>query len=525
MSYPDFKEGFYLETDASNEALAGVLFQLVDCKRKTISFFAKTLNTAERKYSATEKEAYAIVAEVKYFHHYLFGKEFVVRTDHACLRYLKGCADSKNPRLQRWSLSLQGYSYKVDYIKRIDNVEADYLTRKCDFEVLSVMEMEPPDVYYDVPLREYLENPNCFIHESDHERVTKRARRYKLKDEKLWYDKFGKLLLVPAPEQRNDILKLTHQRTGHANFEVLFGKVLLNFYWPHVYENCREFVQCCPICQKINYDVKKKLDPKKMGTPELFKRFSIDTLLISQGGLLPDIILAVAVEHLTKWTITKILPDRQGFTMASFIYSEIITRFGAPYSILTDNGREFVNQNVEALLTSVHTEHRKSSPKHPQSHGLVEVTNREILRRLRKARLEFPAADIGRLIEFITFQMNCCPKKLTPSQILEIQNDELPDSRLDQIDYLNYLREYVRNETNEDLDKTYEAAEFKNGQNVLLRNFYKKTKLDPTYIGPYRIVKKCYGGCYIIQDDENGVTKVAHYDNLKKWNQRLDGGI
>ena len=58
---------------------------------------------------------------VSKFHKYLYGKEFVVKTDHQPLLFLHN-AQAKNSRVLRWAMSLQPYCCILPYIPRRDNV-------------------------------------------------------------------------------------------------------------------------------------------------------------------------------------------------------------------------------------------------------------------------------------------------------------------------------------------------------------------------------------------------------------------
>ena len=57
LALPDFTQPFYLETDASDTAVGGVLMQ----NHRPIAYFSKSLNTAERNYPTHDRELLAIV--------------------------------------------------------------------------------------------------------------------------------------------------------------------------------------------------------------------------------------------------------------------------------------------------------------------------------------------------------------------------------------------------------------------------------------------------------------------------------
>jgi hypothetical protein len=62
----------------------------------------------------SEQEMLALVWATKQFRCYLFGKQFLVRTDHATLKYLQNFAD-QNSRLMRWSLKLSELDFVVEH--------------------------------------------------------------------------------------------------------------------------------------------------------------------------------------------------------------------------------------------------------------------------------------------------------------------------------------------------------------------------------------------------------------------------
>jgi len=75
---------FILDTDTSSHG--AVLSQEREETEKVIAYFSHVLNKAEKNYCVTRKELLAMVQSIKYFHHYLYGRHFLIHTDHASLR-------------------------------------------------------------------------------------------------------------------------------------------------------------------------------------------------------------------------------------------------------------------------------------------------------------------------------------------------------------------------------------------------------------------------------------------------------
>ncbi len=73
---------FILTTDASNSHVGGVFSQIqTDGSNQPTGYFSKNLNPCETRYSATDKEALAVMLACCNFHHYLWGTRFTVITD------------------------------------------------------------------------------------------------------------------------------------------------------------------------------------------------------------------------------------------------------------------------------------------------------------------------------------------------------------------------------------------------------------------------------------------------------------
>lgn len=102
LRYPDFKKEFIVNT-ASATAVAAILMQEHDGVEHPICYSSRTLNDAERRYSATERECLAVVFAIKSYKVYLTGTHFTIQTDHKPLKYLLTIKDPSS-RLAKWAM-------------------------------------------------------------------------------------------------------------------------------------------------------------------------------------------------------------------------------------------------------------------------------------------------------------------------------------------------------------------------------------------------------------------------------------
>ena len=128
---PDLNKNFTLRTDASDTGVGAVLLQEIAGEMFPVAYASKKLNKSQCRYSVMERECLAVVWAVLKFEPYLYGKEFIIETDHqplTCLRTSKVA----NGRIMRWALALQPYRYRLKVIKGTENVGADYLSRSTE---------------------------------------------------------------------------------------------------------------------------------------------------------------------------------------------------------------------------------------------------------------------------------------------------------------------------------------------------------------------------------------------------------
>ncbi len=140
-----------LYIDASDMGVGAKLAQKDDNGEEcVVSFASKAFNGAEKKWTTMEKEAFAMVWGIQYFHAYVYGQKVVVFTDNKALKWLKNLK-SVNGKLAR----LEQYDFVVAHRPGSQMAHVDALSREpVDFvrvEVLNeteiaLMQMEDPEI-------------------------------------------------------------------------------------------------------------------------------------------------------------------------------------------------------------------------------------------------------------------------------------------------------------------------------------------------------------------------------------------
>lgn len=128
LQYPDFNKPFILTTDASNYALGAVLSQGEIGSDLPISYASKSLSKHDINKPTIEKELLAIHWGINFFRPYLYGRKFIVVTDH---RPLISLFTHRNPssKMTRIRMDLSDYNFEIKYKKGKINTNADALSR------------------------------------------------------------------------------------------------------------------------------------------------------------------------------------------------------------------------------------------------------------------------------------------------------------------------------------------------------------------------------------------------------------
>ena len=145
-------------------------------------------------------------------------------------------------------------------------------------------------------------------------------------------------------------------------------------------------MESCERCQRN----KKKLQ-KQAGVlhpivvePKIWHQVGMDLIGPLQETPRGNKYIVTLTDYFSKWAEAAALPDKCAVGVAKFIYSvrvimiiiiivitfifytQVMCHYGCPKVLITDQGREFVNEVSAQLYSITHTEHRITSAYHPQ---------------------------------------------------------------------------------------------------------------------------------------------------------------
>ena len=191
---------------------------------------------------------------------------------------------------------------------------------------------------------------------------------------------------VPETEQ-GGIVEKCHASPygGHFVGDKTTQKILqLGFYWPTIFKDCFEWVKHCDACQKMgNISRRNKMPLQGILVVQIFYVWGIDFT----GPFPPsfgDIYILLAMDYVSKWVEAISCPKNDTITMVGFIQRNLLSRFGAPRTIISDEGSHFENKVFAKLTSGYGIKHMMDLAYHHQSNEQAEISNREIKKILEK---------------------------------------------------------------------------------------------------------------------------------------------
>jgi hypothetical protein len=313
-------------------------------------------------------------------------------------------------------------------------------------------------------------------------------------------------------------------------------------------------MKTCHTCQvQANLIHTHPTSLQNMATPWPFHTWGLDLIGPINPAFGGYIWILVATEYFTKWVEAIPLRKATGAAIANFIREHIITRFGIPYKLISDNGTPLINKDVREVLEHYRVKHRRSTPYYPQGNGQAKATNRMLLRILSKMVSDYgndwrahlanvlwayrssPKTTTG----FTPFSLVYGTDTISPTELvvpspqvmqgseLEVDANMCAEAQTADLEGLDEVRDLakVRSQRNyQKMTNVYSKALrvriFVEGQMVLKvaefvrRNLSSPSKFSLNWDGPY-IIRKAHGSGYYRLSKSDGTTLADPIN--RKW--------
>lgn len=163
---------------------------------------------------------------------------------------------------------------------------------------------------------------------------------------------------------------------GHFCFQKTYEKIRINYWWPFMYSQIQDLCATCDSCLRCKRPFGQRtapLQPIKIGMP--FERVGMDIL-----GPLPVTItgnkyILIISDYRTKWPEAACLPSIEAPRVAKAFFDLIITRHGAPNTILSDRSTNFLSRLMHEIYVMMNVKKLNTSSYRPQTDGLVGKFN------------------------------------------------------------------------------------------------------------------------------------------------------
>lgn len=509
-----------LTCDASRVGIAAVLSHTVEGVDRPIQFASQKLTSAQMLYPQIEREGLAIVFGLEKFHHYLYGRKFVLVTDNQALSKIfapdKSLPVMTAERIQRWALKLSSYNYSVEWRRSAEN-QADFLSRYPSQE-------NPTDIVEDDRAFVFkIDNLRLPISSTQVARATSRdplfSRVLRLitegwpnklctADLDLWpfFNRkselsvmsgvvmWGNRVVLPVSLQETVLQEL---HVGHLGMSKMKSVARSCVWWPGLDKDIEKTCRDCTACMTNSNDPQVVNHHPWLPTSRPYQRIHIDYAGPLDGGAM----LLVVVDSYTKWPEVCVTKNTSSHSTINLL-RPIFARWGVPEELVSDNGPQFCSAEFQAFTSHLGIIHKRGAPYHPATNGLAERFVQTVKKSLRASLLEGIGLQYG-LDRFLMAYRNA-PHSVTGESPSQLMMGRALRSRLD-VMKPQFMSKQIRVPT------SLEIREFKASDLVWVRCYMGASKWKQgvilSRIGPL---------CYFVEVE--GRKWKRHIDQLKSRN-------
>lgn len=403
-----------VSADASGYGLGAVIMHnFPDGSVKAIQHAARSLSETEKKYAQIEKEALALVFAVRKFHKFIYGRKFVLNTDHKPLITIfkpgNGISAHSANRLQRWGLVLVNYDFEICYVGTKNFGEADALSRLIDARRTCPLEEDTiiANINKEVSIN-FFETANRIpTTAAKVKEATKRDPRLKAamkytisgqwpnmnKDNALYQLlcrkenlsitedclMYGTRIVIPDVMQE-EVLKILH--AGHPGMTKMKNLARRYVYWPEMDKHIETTVRQCDACQRAGKLPQRTTLQPWPNSNGPWKRIHVD-----YAGPIDNSYYLIVVDAFSKWP--EVMETKKITSEKTIdILNELFTRHGLPEEMVSDNGTQFNSQETRNFCEQKGVKQTFTSPHSPWSNGQAERFVDTFKRSLKKMKGE-----------------------------------------------------------------------------------------------------------------------------------------
>ncbi|XP_026329120.1 uncharacterized protein K02A2.6-like [Hyposmocoma kahamanoa] len=439
LAHYDPERDLVLTCDAGPRGIGAVLATRgngAGGRERVLAYASRALTPPEINYSQIHKEALAIIFAVKKFHQYIYGRRFVLRTDHKPLVSIfgpgQGIPSMTASRMQRWALILSAYDFDIEYVKSDDNT-ADALSRLIAAHKATGSGQEecPEQTYLHFATNALLLDYNNIRKETHNDILLSRVLSYirdgwpqdiEIRELKPFYSRkaelyleldcimWGHRVIIPSACRERVLKELHDSHMGMVKTKALARSYV---WWPGLDEAVERVCRACEVCAAV-----AAAPPRHVPCPWPYPSRPWSRVHVDFLGPISGTKYLVLVDAYSKW----IEVTSMSTTTAKAVLSKLrehFARFGLPKQIVSDNGPPFASEELQAFCKQNGIEQLFSAPYHPASNGLAENAVKLCKRVIKKAIVQVVNVDAA-LSRFLLVYRNT-PHNTTgdsPAQVL-----------------------------------------------------------------------------------------------------------
>ena len=377
----------HMAADASAYGVGAVISHVLpDGSEHPIAFASRTLSPSEKNYAQLEKEALSLIFGVKKFHQYLYGRKFVLVTDHKPLTTIlgpkKGIPSLAAARLQRWAILLSAYDYEIRFKSTNDHCNADGLSRlplqvnelppDKDISIFNIGQVQAlPVTYLDIQKAtrrdRVLSTVMKYVQEGWPMQVAEEIKPYKIRQHEIGVEAgclmWGIRVIIPQSLTKQILEALHDNHPGMSRMKSISRSY---FWWSGLDKDIENLAKSCSSCQAA-----KPAPPAAPLHPWVWPDAPWKRVHIDFAGPFKGKMFFIIVDAHSKWPEVIIMPSTTSLHTIETLRS-IFSQYGLPEQLVSDNGPQFTSQEFAQFMKGNGIKHIRSAPYHPSSNGLAE---------------------------------------------------------------------------------------------------------------------------------------------------------